>query len=95
MSTIIRPTWPLGLHFVDARAREFEVTEVVMGDPGQGGYEMELTNGWKIHSQFGEHQQREVGFVNIADRTKVIRESVNKLDQFVKDGHLKLKGYEI
>ncbi len=91
MSDIIRPSWPLGLRFIGSDKRVFEVTQVFMGDTDQPFiYSVELENGRMIISQPGEHPQTKVGFVDIARNEKLITESVEKLDQFVKTGHLKI-----
>ncbi|WP_433895178.1 hypothetical protein [Sphingobacterium mizutaii] len=93
---IIRPSWPLGTRFIDSRRREFQVTKVTMGWPKDNiFYEVEMANGWKVISQPGEHPQTEVGFVDVSNRENLITESVEKLDQFVKNGHLKIIGYEL
>ncbi len=92
---IIRPTWPLGTRFIDSKRREFLVTIVIMGKPENNfAYEVEMANGWKVLSQPGEHPQSEAGFVDVTNDEKLIMESVEKLDQFVKNGHLKIIGYE-
>lgn len=92
---MIRPSWPLGTRFVDARRRIFEVVKVIMGDPDAGtSYEMELENGWIIIQQLGDHPQTSAGFVDITKREKLITELVEDLDQFVTNGHLKIIGYD-
>ena len=86
---IIRPTWPLGLRFIDSKSREFEVTKVVMGKPENCiSYEVEVMNGWIIQAQNGEHPQTKVGFVDVKNREKLIEESVDKMNEFVKNGHI-------
>lgn len=92
MSEINRPTWPLGLRFVDSNKREFEVSQVFMGDVNSPfTYEVELHNGWKITSQPGEHPQSQVGFVDVKNRDQLIIESISKMDEYVKNGYLKWK----
>lgn len=95
MGKIIRPSWPLGLRFIDSKRREFEVVTVTMGNPGCLGYEVEMLNGWMVKSQFGEHPQTAAGFVDVSNRTRIINESVENLDRFLKTGHLKIIGNEI
>ncbi len=96
MSQIIRPTWPLGLKFIDSKRREFEVVLVIMGNPDlHVSYEVEMNNGWKVIAQSGEHPQTQAGFVETRYREKVITELITDLDQFVKNGHLKILGYDL
>ena len=95
MKKMIRPSWPLGTRFVDARRRVFEVTKVIMGNPDAGAsYEIELENGWIIIQQVGNHPQTSAGFVDITKRDKLIIELIEDLDQFVTNGHLKVVGYD-
>jgi len=90
--TIIYPTWPLGTLFLDAKGRTFEVTKVVMGNPDAFfSYEVELPNGWIIVPEPGEHPQTSAGFVDIDNRDKLIYETIEKLDGFVANGHLRRK----
>lgn len=87
---IIRPTWPLGCRFIDSKGRTFEVIKVIMGYPDLSiGYEVETNDGWIVSSELGEHPQSRAGFVDIADREKLIIESIDKLEQFVANGHLR------
>lgn len=91
---IIRPSWPLGTRFTDSRKRVFQVVKVVMGNPGTKiGYQVELADGCTIESETGEHPQTRAGFVDIRNTDNVIMELVEDLDQFVKNGHLKVIRY--
>lgn len=89
-NAIIHPTWPLGLRFIDSKGRTFEVIKVIMGYPEfSNSYEVECQNGWVIASELGEHAQSRAGFVDIENRDLLIVELVDKLDQFIINGHLK------
>jgi len=88
---IIYPTWPLGVKFIDSKGKSFEVIKVIMGYPEKSiGWELECCNGWVISEEVGEHPQSRAGFVDIENRDVLIIEEVQKLDQFVKNGHLKI-----
>lgn len=88
-TVMIRPTWPLGARFIDTKARTFEVIKVIMGHPEQSvGYEIEYADGWIIAEEIGNHPQSRAGFVDIDNREKLIIETVEKLDQYVANGHL-------
>lgn len=91
---IIRPSWPLGTRFTDSKKRIFQVVKVVMGNPeNKIGYKVELADGCIIESELGEHPQKKAGFVDIRNTDNVIIELVEDLDQFVRNGHLKVIRY--
>lgn len=84
-----RVTWHLGTQFIDTKGRKFEVTKVFMGYPENNfGFEVAYDNGWVIAEQSGNHPQSRAGFVDLDNPNKLIIETVEKLDQFVKNGHL-------
>lgn len=88
---LIRPTWPLGLKFIDSKERTFEVIKVIMGYPESSiGWELEYADGWIINEELGNYPQSRAGFVDVENRGVLIVEFVDKLDQFVKNGHLKV-----
>jgi len=84
------PSWPLNTRFRDRDNRIFEVRHVIMGDPNEGlSWEIETAEGLKITSAAISAPQTKVGFVELekAD-TKMIYESPEKLDLYVKNRHL-------
>lgn len=89
-TAVIHPTWPLGTKFIDTKSRTFEVTKVIMGYPEQSmGYEVECHNGWIVAAELGGHPQTRAGFVDVDNPDKLIIESVDKLDQYEANGHLR------
>lgn len=83
-------TWLLGTKFIDTKGRKFEVRKVFRGYPENGtGYEIQYDNGWVLAVESGAHPQSRAGFVDLDHPEKLIVETVEKLDQFVENGHLK------
>ena len=91
----MKPVWPLGTKFIDYKKRTFEVCHVTMGDPSATNagisYVVEMHNGWKVTARPGDHPQTLVGFCEVSDTDKsnVITRTVEKMEEYIKNGQIK------
>ncbi|MEJ5143962.1 hypothetical protein [Sphingobacterium sp. MYb388] len=86
-----KPTWYLGLIFVDSDQRSFEVVKTIFGDISQPmSYCIDLDNDWSIESEPGDHLQTAVGFRELnVEQSKLIIQQIEKMDLYERTGHLK------
>lgn len=86
-----KPTWYLGLIFVDSDQRSFEVVKTIFGDINKPmSYCIDLDNHWSIESELGDHLQTAVGFQELnIEQPKLIIQQIEKMDLYERTGHLK------
>ncbi|MGO3807669.1 MAG: hypothetical protein ACTJHT_15435 [Sphingobacterium sp.] len=84
------PPWPLGIKFIDANGRKFEVIQTIYGDSESPVcFMIEFENGWSTISQGDDYEQTMVGFVQQGSK-KLVVQSIAAMNEFLQNGHLKL-----